>query len=577
MVQRSRFIATYSLGIILVAAVVASTGCDPVTVPQVEIRGTVTDLKDGSAIAGAQVQVVDASGADAGSAATTDTQGRFAVKAPEFVAAKQAEDVPAVYTLRATAASYEDFPSPARPAPALDMAQAQTIEENGQEVRVFENASTAITLIGEVLITGHVLDLADGSPIAGALVQAVDIEGAPAGHTAESDAAGLYELTVPEIVTIAGGPAEYGIYTLRCQAMGYQEFPTTIRPSLPIDMQMAEEIFTAAKQARQALLIDEVVSSLATLKLLALPGDSSVLGSISGTVLPSLDASALIVAVNAATGEAYTGFSGFDGDYAILNVPEGAYRVEGYAAGVQLAPVDAVAVAEAEHKTGIDLAESGNPLNTIIGVISYVNTIGIPPTSVVLAVESTFDEVLRRGTVPPGLRAGDITNNFSINGVPDGRYVLLAAFEDDGLVTDPDESVAGSDIIHLEVPGPSGENTITIPKSVKVTEALDVVYPGADGPEAVSTLTPTLQWTDDNSEDGYEVWVLDSFGNEMWRTEIPPSYGSGVVPLVYDGTPLEEGMYYQFRALSFQIIQNVRSSISITEDLKGVFYYEAAR
>jgi hypothetical protein len=38
-------------------------------------------------------------------------------------------------------------------------------------------------------------------------------------------------------------------------------------------------------------------------------------------------------------------------------------------------------------------------------------------------------------------------------GVPDGKYVALAAFENDGLVRDPDTSIGGTQIVHLTVSG----------------------------------------------------------------------------------------------------------------------------
>ena len=51
-------------------------------------------------------------------------------------------------------------------------------------------------------------------------------------------------------------------------------------------------------------------------------------------------------------------------------------------------------------------------------------------------VESTFDATFARGDSPRGLRAQragapSITGAFSIADVPDGRYVVLAAFEND--------------------------------------------------------------------------------------------------------------------------------------------------
>ena len=75
---------------------------------------------------------------------------------------------------------------------------------------------------------------ADGSPIAGALVQAVDINGAAVGTSAVTDEEGSFTLTVPALRDEDGAPSE-GIYTLRAQAADYQEFPTALRPALPLE------------------------------------------------------------------------------------------------------------------------------------------------------------------------------------------------------------------------------------------------------------------------------------------------------------------------------------------------------
>ena len=178
-------------------------------------------------------------------------------------------------------------------------------------------------------------------------------------------------------------------------------------------------------------------------------------------------------------------------------------------------------------------------------------------------------ENVARGEVPPGIRAANVDGAFTIDGVPSGRYVVLAAFENDQLVRDPDESIGGTQIVHIEV----GGSDITISEGFKVTEALVVVQPGAEGPDPIATQTPTLEWADDSSEDGYTLVVYDAFGEELWSDEIEGVSGSKTVTVVYGGPPFEVGMYYQFRVTSFRDTNDGRVSISTTEDLKGVFYY----
>jgi hypothetical protein len=410
-----------------------------------------------------------------------------------------------------------------------------------------------------VQILGHVLDLADDTPIAGALVQAVDANGTPVGTTGETDEQGAYVITVPALRDTDGIPIE-GTYTLRVQAAGYQHFPTAIRPALPIDVSTAalgEDVWV-------------IENALTTVKLIALPGDTSLLGSISGVILAEKYAGILVVAEG--TGGALTGFSDVDGNYVVFNVPAGTYTVSGYAADVQITP-RTTSVTQSEAVTGVDLSASSKPLSTVTGNVQIVNAPGGSQTSVVLAVEGTFEEAAGRGSVPPGLRVGGVTGAFTISGVPDGNYVVLAAFENDFLVRDPDQTIGGTTIVRIEVPDPEAGNTITLPEGFKVTEALRVVSPGSDDPELVDSLTPVFEWEDDSSEDGYEITVLDAFGNLIWTDEIGPVSGSATVQHTYAGPALEAGMFYQFRTTSFRENTGTRTAISTTEDLKGVFYY----
>ncbi len=422
---------------------------------------------------------------------------------------------------------------------------------------IFDNEEALC--VAPLLIRGVVLDATDDAPIAGALVQAVDVNGAAVGTSGETDSGGAYTLTVPALRDVDGMPLE-GSYTLRTQAAAYQAFPSAIRPALPLDA-------ATAVQEDGGWVVE---NALTTVKLLPLPGDTSMLGSISGTITGERNAGILVVAEGATS--AFTGFSDADGAFTIFNIEPGSYTVHGLAGGVQLDPA-ATDVAEGEAVIDVGLLESDRPLSTVSGNVQIVNAAGGSVTSVVLAVESTFEEAAARGTVPPGLRVGEVTGDFMIEGVPDGRYVVLAAFENDDLVRDPDQTIGGTKIVRIEVPDPVGGVLVDLPEGFKVTQALAVVSPGADGPEEVTTATPTFEWADDSSEDGYDVRVFDAFGNELWSIELGSVSGMTTVSTTYAGPPLEPGLFYQFRATSFRDKNGVRTSISTTEDLTGVFQF----
>jgi len=226
----------------------------------------------------------------------------------------------------------------------------------------------------------------------------------------------------------------------------------------------------------------------------------------------------------------------------------------------------------AGQDTPLDLERTGAALGSVSGSVNIVNAPGGSSTSVVLVVASTFNDVTLRGEVPPGLRAPgsgspSVTGGFTIDGVPDGTYMVLAAFENDDLVRDPDLNIAGTQIVEVTVAG----GAVTLSQSFKITGALDVVSPGAGDAPSEITGTPTLTWADDSSEDYYTVEVFDSNGNIVWSDpNIPGVSGSPTVSVVYGGPALESGKTYQFRAMSWRSNNGNPSPISSTEDLRGV-------
>lgn len=406
------------------------------------------------------------------------------------------------------------------------------------------------TCVAAVAVIGRVFDLATDAGIAGARVVAVDANGAAISFVATTAADGTYTLPIPTTRLAEGEPGESFRITLRADASGYATFPSGIRPALPFDTSTA--VLTDGRY--------EIRSSLTDVGLEA-AGAASV-GTITGTVEANdTSTSALVVAEVAGVG--YTALAGRDGAYTIFNVPAGPAAVTAYARGHNYAGVSADVPAGGD--VDVDLALSADAASTVAGSVSIVNGQQGTATSVILVVESTFKDAIARGETPPGLRAPepgtapDVNGAFSITGVPAGRYVILAAFENDFLVRD-ESSIGGTSIVRQEVV--AGQD-VTISTSFKVTGAVDIVGPGADGPEVVAS-TPTFTWRDDSSEDRYAITVFDALGAVMWEAETPKS----VVTLPYAGPALQPGRYYQFRV---QSIKDPAEVISRSEDLKGVF------
>jgi hypothetical protein len=440
---------------------------------------------------------------------------------------------------------------------------AQTGCAVGLTCELVENGAPAC--FAPVVLRGTVTDLTTLGAVAGARVVALDANRAPASAVAVSGQDGSYALTIPSRRRADGTPSS-GAVTLRADARAYQTFPAGVRFAVPIDLATATNVdgtFT-------------LETSLTEVGLIRLP-DGAGTGSIQGTVATPADRSGvLIVAETGASGA--SAVADLDGDFAIFNLDPGEYTVKAYARGQNYAPAPVTLAAGQDAQVSLDI--SGPATATVSGSVQTVNPGQGSATSIILIVESTFDPVLVRGDAPPGLRAPDpgldpdVTGAFSISGVPDGNYVALAAYENDFLVRDPDLCISGTQIAHVSVQ--SGALASTAP-SFKVTGSLDVMAPGASGPEEVPTATPTFSWNDDSSEDSYDVAVYDSFGNVVWQVTIPGVSGSAP-QLTYGQTagvtttvpalPLEPGMYYQFRATS----SKQGCSLSQTEDLKGVFF-----
>ncbi|MBA2544773.1 MAG: carboxypeptidase regulatory-like domain-containing protein [Deltaproteobacteria bacterium] len=407
--------------------------------------------------------------------------------------------------------------------------------------------------VAAMVVVGRVFDLETNTGIGGARIVALDANGASMSFVATSAADGTYTLPIPVLRTDGGAPAESFTITLRADASGYLTFPAGIRPALPFDTSGA-----ALTDGRY-----EITSALTDVALLKLPAGGPAVGTIKGRVAEnSTNASVLVVAEAAGLG--HTAVAGRDGEYTVFNVPAGAASVQGYARDhnyvANNVDVPAGGTVEADLDVSVDAA------STVSGTVSIVNgQLGVG-TSVILVVESTFNTAIARGETPPGLRAPEpgaaptVNGAFSITGVPAGRYVVLAGFENDNLVRD-ESGIGGTALVSQEVV--AGQN-VDIATGFKVTGSVDIVGPGATSPEMV-TGAPTFTWLDDSSEDRYAITVFDSYGTIVWEAGTPKS----VVTLPYAGPTLQAGLYYQFRVAS---IKDPDTVISRSEDLKGVFF-----
>lgn len=79
-----------------------------------------------------------------------------------------------------------------------------------------------------------------------------------------------------------------------------------------------------------------------------------------------------------------------------------------------------------------------------------------------------------------------------------------------------------------------------------------------------------LEWGLESNAEFYSLIVFDAYGDIVWEDEnVPRVTGVNSIKRQYDG-PLEDGMYYQFRATAWRR----GGRVSTTEILRGVFYKE---
>jgi hypothetical protein len=413
-----------------------------------------------------------------------------------------------------------------------------------------------------LLVSGRVFGALDGVGLENATVVGLDPNGAARTRVARTQSDGSYELPISIKRNEDGSPVEEAI-TLRVAAADHQPFPLAPRAALPIQLGTA----TSMKVSQRTVY--RVQNAATDVALIPLPESQRGGVTVSGVVSTNPAGGVLVLAVVGNQAQS-TAVSDSDGEFVLFNVTPGQLTLEGYRAGIAIAPQ--TVTAPATGLTDVQLSAATAQLATVSGNISIVNASGGLTTSVILAVASTFDSSTARAEAPAGLRMSNVTGAFEIANVPPGRYAVLAAFENDLLVRDPDQGIAGTDIVFIDV-GSAG-SPVALAQTFKVTGALAVISPGAQDVEEMPLGTINLTWADDSSENGYELRVYDALGTVVHEDNMIPSVtGSNKVQYALEAGSFEPGMLYQFRVWSWKMKarQTARTYISASEDLRGAF------
>lgn len=417
-----------------------------------------------------------------------------------------------------------------------------------------------------VEVKGVVFDLAGttaSDPIQGARVVPLDVNGAPLGSAATTGPSGAYTVRVPA-TRDAGGKPVSGV-TLRADAAGYATFPSGIRSAVPI-------VLDTATLANGVWTVTSASTPLTDVGLVADP--SAGTARIHGAVAGVSRAGALVVATPAGVADAAgrTGIADADGSYVLFNLPAGDWTVQAYAKGLSHAAKAVAGLGSGEDRL-VDLATRTGATAAVSGSVQRTGQRLPNPavaTSVILVVRSTFDAGIDRGESPPGLvvTVPADQGTYTVTGVPDGEYVALAAFENDGYVRDV-SGIGGTDPVIVTV----ADGVVTTPQgNFKITGAVGLtgITPssGAEGSATVVTsAAPTFAWGSYPSADTYEVTVFNWLGDAIWG---PVTLPSSTTSVDFAGPALQDAMTYQVRIAAFD---TGGSQISRTEDLKGLFVY----
>jgi hypothetical protein len=408
-----------------------------------------------------------------------------------------------------------------------------------------------------LMVAGTLTDALTTDPVASALVFVMDQTGAPVAQ-AKTNSDGEYEALVSTARNADGSIVKDASWTMAASAQAYQPFPYGVRTPVPVTVNQVES-------AGDHLMLSAENTDVVLVPL----KDADDLVMVRGAVDASASG-ALVVAETETTSPAPFGIVGPDGAFTIFNVPKGAVSLRVYSKGLHVEPKSLTVDGDVED---VSLTLDDSKLVNVSGSINIVNAPGGSLSSVVLVPQSVFDPIAEKGPVPLGLRvpdapsAPDVAGAFEFEDVSPGTYVVLAAFENDDLVRDPDSNIGGTALQTVEV----GTTAVEVDESFKVTAALAVESPGASGVEEVSEPL-TFVWADDSSEDQYHVVVRSALGEVVWEVaDVPGVSGEETVSLDYAGPELTPGMFYQFQATSIRDTKDGLIPISRTEDLRGAF------
>ncbi len=202
------------------------SGGDPACFAPLVVKGQVTDLASGAAVAGARVVALDANRAPASAVATSDAGGNYTLSVP---ATRDSNGTPAAggITLRADAQNYQSFPGGIRAALPIDLSTA-TLPGDGSQW-VLQGPLTNVGLI-------HLQSTSDLLSISGTVAQpptrvgilvVAEPQAGGRGLTAIADSGGSYT-----IFNLPAAAAPGIVYDVEAYGRGVNYNPGTVTLTL---------------------------------------------------------------------------------------------------------------------------------------------------------------------------------------------------------------------------------------------------------------------------------------------------------------------------------------------------------
>ena len=302
------------------------------------------------------------------------------------------------------------------------------------------------------------------------------------------------------------------------------------------------------------------------------------IGFIEGNVIPSVN-NVLIVAENTADQSRRSGVTGPDGYFIIYNLPYSTYNIESFKAAYKQSAAVSSTISAGTSSDSVIVSIEKYAGSSISGSTSFIAGAVAKPTDIVLRDVKTLDAI-------PGLSVDtDVLNDYSLDSIPDGDFIVWASLKNDDNVIDPDWLFKNPGALELTFPADSGTEL-----NFTLTGAIVQTYPTnpADSIYAfmADSIVPTFTWTKTSSYSSVKQWIIevrDINGNRIWGGFEPDGtinhtfLGSAVTSVEFDfdnsaSSALLPGEIYQWSIWADDdTAPGVQTLLSSSEDLRGLF------